>query len=64
MKKNTVQQRTTPDWAIYLFLFAATLVVYGQVHNYAFLDLDDAESIPVNPFQAASQKRISAELWL
>jgi tetratricopeptide (TPR) repeat protein len=49
MKKAKIQPRGVPDWAIYLFLFAATMVVYGQVHNYAFLQLDDVDALVGNP---------------
>ncbi len=48
MKKTTVRPAAVPDWAISLLLCAATLAVYSQVHNYAFLELDDVQAIPGN----------------
>jgi tetratricopeptide (TPR) repeat protein len=48
MKKAAVQPKTVPDLAIYVALFAITLIVYSQVHNFAFLELDDVQAIPGN----------------
>jgi protein O-mannosyl-transferase len=41
--------RQPSDRAIYLLLFAATLIVYGQVHNFAFLSFDDTQGLLNNP---------------
>jgi tetratricopeptide (TPR) repeat protein len=49
MKKAIVPQRAAPDRWIYLFLFAATLAVYSQVHDFSFLDLDDMRNVAANP---------------
>jgi tetratricopeptide (TPR) repeat protein len=38
----------TSGRAIYLFLFAATLLVYWQVHNFAFLSFDDSQGLLAN----------------
>jgi protein O-mannosyl-transferase len=48
MKKAAVQPKAVPDLAIYVALFATILIVYSQVHNFAFLELDDMEAIPAN----------------
>jgi Flp pilus assembly protein TadD len=37
------------DRAIYLLLFVATLIVYAQVHNFAFLSFDDTQGLLNNP---------------
>jgi protein O-mannosyl-transferase len=49
MKRSTVQERVAPDRVIYLFLFVATLLVYSQVHDFAFLELDDVQAVTNNP---------------
>jgi tetratricopeptide (TPR) repeat protein len=49
MKRTVVKPKPVPDWAIYLLLCLVTLAVYSQVHNYAFLELDDVQAIPGNP---------------
>jgi tetratricopeptide (TPR) repeat protein len=49
MKKAVVKPKAVPDWAIYLVLCVATVAVYSQVHNFAFLELDDVQAIPGNP---------------
>ncbi len=43
------QGTASSDRAIYLFLFVATLVIYGQVRNFAFLSFDDAQGLLNNP---------------
>jgi Flp pilus assembly protein TadD len=49
MKKPAAKAGTPPDRAIYLVLFLATLVVYSQVHNYAFVSFDDTGQLLGNP---------------
>lgn len=49
MKKMDVKPEPVSDRAIYLFLFAATLLVYSQVHNFAFLTFDDTQGLTGNP---------------
>ncbi len=38
------------DFAVYSLLLLGTLVVYGQVHDYGFVGLDDPEYVSSNPY--------------
>jgi len=49
MKKPIAKPGTPPDRAIYLFLFLATLAVYSQVRNFAFVSFDDTGGLLGNP---------------
>src|ERR1035437_4670246 len=45
MKRTDAKPKVVSDRAIYLLLFALTLVVYSQVYNYAFLSFDDNQGL-------------------
>jgi protein O-mannosyl-transferase len=45
MKKTVVNPRPAPDWAIYVFLFLTTVLVYSQVTRFAFLTFDDNQGL-------------------
>jgi protein O-mannosyl-transferase len=50
MNPTTVQPRAPSNRAIFLFLFAVTLVVYARVLSYPFVSFDDDQGLLGNPF--------------
>jgi protein O-mannosyl-transferase len=60
--KTPVKQTAPSDRTIYLFLFAATVLVYSQVHNFAFLSFDDNQGLLGNP-QVRDGFSVSGIAW-